>query len=346
MKIKKLTALLLSAVLVLGLTGCIGNLYENVCTVDGTDISAGLYQMAQYSAYNEALNKRADTEKSVWDQKIEDKNATDWVRDRTEVLVRRYVAVQRLARTHGVSVSTEGQESIEQLMSYWYILEENYTKMGVAQQTVYRYMSNEDLGRQLMQKVYAEGGELYVPDDELRQAYSEKYARLSFLTIPTTTSDGADLKDEVLAELDKILAALDGGKTMADVAGGKEFVDLYKLLERDYDATTGADGIQKSYLAYEQDNNQLYSEEFLASLREEKVGDFGYYLTMDGARVILYERIPTFADDSEFADMRSNIITDLKTDEYEAWLAEIYDAYPVDWALGARWYFGPKSVGS
>lgn len=346
MKMKKLAALLMSAVLALGLTGCIGNLYENVCTVDGTDISAGLYQMAQYSAYNNALTARADSEKPVWDQKIEDKNATDWVRDRTEVLVRRYVAVQRLAREHGVSVSSEGQESIEQLMSYWYILEENYTKMGIAQETVHRYMNNEDLGRQLMQAVYKEGGELYVPDDELKQAYSEKYARLSFLTIPTTTSEGTDVKDAVLAEMDKILAALKGGKSMADVAGGKEFTDLYKILERDYDASTGADSIQKSYLAYEQDNNELYSEEFLASLRSEKVGDFGYYLTMDGARIILYERIETFADDAEFADMRSNILTDLKSDEYEAWLAEIYNAYPVDWAFGARWFYGPKSVGT
>ncbi len=344
MKKLRWAALLLCAALVLGLAGCIGNLYENVCTIDGTEISAGLYQYAQYSAHNEARNLREDTDKEVWEQQIEGKGAEDWVRARAEVLLRRYVAVQRLARTHNVTTSAEGQQGIEQMMSYWSSLEEDYLRMGITQPTMFRFMNNDDLRRQLMQKVYAEGGELYVPDAELKQMYAQENARLSFLTVPLTDVDDKDMTDAVLPKIDAVLAALRGGKTMAEMAGGADFVSLYKLLKRDYDAAAASGGVQTSYLEYEQDDNTLYTEDFLREVREAKVGDFGYYITQDGKRLLLYEIIPTFASDAEFADMRSNIITDLMADEYEQWLADLYNTYPVDWAFGARWFYGPKSA--
>lgn len=343
MKLKRIFALLITGALVFGLTGCLGNAYEDVAVIDGTKISSGLYLMAQYNAYNEAKYKEGvDPEKNLWSQKVEGKNAVDWVRQRTEEILRRFVYVRRMCREKGITIDETSQQNLDQLNQYWPYLEDMYKQNGIAQTTAYRLMSTDELSRQLFEAMYAEGGELAVPDSELKTEYGEKFAHLQIISVPLNSSvDGEDVRDEVLAAVDGLLEQLRGGKTMEEIAG-KDLAKVYEILQRPYDPETGADSIFDSHIAYQPANYDTYSEEFLASLKEQKVGDYGSYVM--GATVMLYKVIPTFSDNEEFEATKATVLEQLKKDDYEEYIKGIYNAYNVEWTFGARAYFSPKKI--
>ncbi|MDL2220008.1 hypothetical protein LJC04_06770 [Ruminococcaceae bacterium OttesenSCG-928-O06] len=342
MKTKQLCALLLVAVMAFALTGCIGNLYENALTIDGTEISSGLYLMAQFTAYNEARSKVEDAEKDVLKQKIDGQSATAWIRERAEELCLKYVAVQRLCREKGITLSYEGQQSIEQMMQYWTYLEELYTENGISEGTLRRYATNEELSSQLFMALYGKDGELASPDSEMMAEYAESHAHIRYLIIPTTPLEGdADVSGDVNAAVQDLLLLLQGGKTLEEVAV-EDLPWVYDLMGRTYDVETAADSVTDSYIGYEQDNYETYTEEFLQELKAQSVGDYGLYAY--STTLLLYQKVTPFADAEEFDAMRGTVVSALKTDAYEEYLRSVYEAYPVNWVFGSRTYLSPGKI--
>lgn len=347
MKLKRLAALLLVMVMALGLlTGCIGDIYEYALSIDGTDISSGLYLMAQFTAYSEARNKVEDSD-NVLKERIEEQSATDWIRARAEELCRRYVAVQRLAREKKITLSSEGQQNAESLMQYWEYMEEMYTENGISKSTVQRYNNNGELANDLFKALYAEGGELYTPDEELKAEYAEKYAHIRFFSVPTAKlaaegeEEATDMTAEVTEITDKLVTELKGGKTLEDVAkSGQPLV--YSLLEREFDPETATDGISDSYTDLYPEDFETYSEEFLTELKNQAIGDFGSYNM--GATIILYEKVEMFADDEAWETRRDTVIQSLKQEEFEDYLRSIYEGYAVNWVFGAKTHLRPGKI--
>ncbi len=341
---KKWISLLLTLILVFSMTGCVGNAYENVGTINGVDISSGLYLMMQYVAYSEAESELGVTDMSLSRDEIDGQSAGDWISAETEKNLSRYVAVRELAREHDiVEVDTAGQNSIDQLMEYWPYLEELYWENGISQDTVLRAYTSEELARMVFEKMYGEGGEMEVAQDELQAEYAEQYAHINVISIPTTAEDGTtDVQEELLAEVDKLVEVLEGGKTLEEVAA-EDITPLYDMLGRDtYNEDAGQDNIYDSYIEYDQEEFDVYTEEFLHYLKGLEVGDFGAYNM--GSTVILYEVIPTFVDQEEYDSMFSTVLSQLRSEEYEAYLESIYSQYEMDWKFGARWYHSTSKI--
>ena len=343
LKLKKLAAPLIALLLVFSLTGCIGNLYENAGTVDGTEISSGLYLMAQYNAYNEAKNEEGiDSEKDLFKQKIDGVKASKWIESRTDELLRRYVAVRTLSRERDIEMDATGQENLQQMQQYWTYLEPTYAENGIAYTSFERYLTTDELSRQLFQQLYAKDGELAVPDDELKKEYGEKYAHIRAYSVPLNSlEEGVEVADQVLALLEKMPAMLSGGMSMETLLQ-KEMPAVYKITGRDFDPASAAGSIYSNYIAYEPDNYDTYSETFLAQLKEQKVGDFGYYNM--GSTAIVYEKTVTFADDDAFQQERETVLTRLKNEDYEDYLKSIYETYEVEWLPFVSTYFRPTKI--
>ncbi len=342
MKLKKIVSLLLAAVLAFSLTGCVGNLYEYAGTIDGEEITSGLYLMAQFTAYGEAENKVENPDKKVLSQKVEGQSATSWIRNRTEDLLRRYVLVQRMAAERDMTLSEENKSAIEQNMQYWSMLASYYEDNGISQDTWGRFMANQYLADQLFMELYGKDGEFATPDSELMKEYEEKNAQIRSISIPLTDTESNPVAnaEEVKAYVEGLVKELKGGATLETIAETK-LEAAYTLLGREFDpATSGA--INSSFIAYEQENFDVYSEEFLKTLQEQKVGDFGMYAT--DTYVLLYEKIPVFASEDDFAAMRDNVIRGLRTDAFDEYLKETYSQFPVSWRFGVRWYFSPSKI--
>lgn len=360
MKRVKWLALLLCAALCLGLTGCFENIYENAGTIDGTALPSGLYLNMQYDAFGEAETKvleqieaeegeDADTEDvNVLSKKVEGESAKKWIAARTEEMARKYVAVQRLAREHEVTLSEDNQGYVEQMAGYWEMIGENYEVNGISQESFMRTMVNEMLADELFIALYAEGGELDPGNDAMKEAYTQQNAHLRSILVPFNKTgeegeESTDLSDEVMPIAEEMKADLEAGKTAEEAAERME--EVYKLLGREYSDTTASGSVTTSYIAYELDEDEedeTYPAEFRASLKDAKVGDIG--ITKTSSLIMVYEVIPTFESEEQFEETRDSVVRSLYQEDFDAWLAEIYNAYEVKWETGARWYMRPSKI--
>lgn len=346
MKLKRIAALFMAVLMAAGFTGCIGNLYENALTVDGTDISSGLYLMAQVAAYGEAYGKVEDTAKSVLKQKVDGQSAKSWIQNRALELCKRYVAVHRMCREMEITLSSAGQQNVEYSIAYWEYDPDRaayYTDNGISVNTYRRYITNQQLSGQLFTALYGEEGEMAVSAEELKAGYAEKYSHVRYLTVPVTpqAEDGNDYSEQVYAMLDQVVESIASGKLTLEQAAREELAPIYELLGRTFDADTVADGITTAYIPYETDD-AFYPEELRAKLKGQATGDFG--ASPLGTSAVLYEVIPTFEDDTAFEDMRATVLSDLKSEAFEDYLRAIYDQYEVKWVPGAKWYFRPGKI--
>lgn len=342
MKYKKWLSLLLCLALVFGFSGCLGNAYEYAGTINGQDITSGLYLMAQNTAISEAKNKVEDSEKDLFKQKVEGVSANSWIKARTEELLRRYVCIRALCREKGISLDSTGQQNVEQTMQYWAYLEQMYMENGISQSSFERFITTDEMGRQLFAALYAEGGELAVPDSELKAEYGEKYAHVRMLSIPTSASaDGLDVRDKVTEMAREMVKKLEGGKTLEEVAV-EDVAEVYEVLMRDFDPDTAVSGIFDNYIEYDQEESETYSREELDLLKTQPVGSFGLIVTT--STVILYEKVALFADNQAYLDRRDTVVSQLKSEAFEDYLKGIYSTYEVHWKFGARWYMRPKKM--
>lgn len=343
MKTKKLVALLLCALLmVVTFSGCIGNMYKNVGTIDGTEISAGLYLMAEYNAYNDAKSLVDNPDKSVLKQKIDGEKASAWIKRKTEEKLKQYVLVHRLSRDLGISLSSDSQQAMEQTMQFWQYTADYYAELGIGQESFVRFNSNELLGNDVFNALYSEGGALYVPDSELKQEYADNNAHLRFFAIPAVSNEEGE---DVTAQLEEMAAdmvkKLQGGQTMEDVVNA-DMEKAYTLASRELTSETPEDNISTSYVSYDESSYALYSEEFVHMIKDMANGEYGYFNM--GSTILIFEKIPAFSEGDSFEDLRYNILRSLKKGEYEEYLKEQYEDFEAKWSFGARWYYRPSKI--
>ncbi len=349
-RLKLLPAALLAVAACIVFTGC-GQQYATAGTINGEEIPAGLYLSMQYSNYTTAKSKVEDSEKDVFRQKIDGESAKKWIQQQTEEKLAEYVCVEQMCFERGITLSEENQSTMQQMMSNLQGAEGLYEVNGIGTTSLMKVGVNQLLKEQLFLELYGPEGDKAVSDEALKTGYEEKNANISYIMVPrlqvTEEEEGAEAADDRLAETEavaqKMLDGLKSGKTMEEVTEAY-LPEAYEIAEREYTDTTPASAMGTSYMAYEpattaEDESDT---EYLVQLKEDKVGDFGVF-TM-GANVIVYEKIPTFADDTEFDEMRDTVLRELYFSDYEDYLRSIYEQYPIEWTTGARWYMRPGKI--
>ncbi len=344
MKKNKWVSLLLAGGLCVSLSGCIGNFYENVGTVDGQEISSGLYLNLQYDAYNYGRTLVEDTEADVFGQEVDGLSFNEWLSQETDTRLREYVAVERLSRENEVILSEEGYSYLEQMASYWEFSSEIYAENGISYDTMMRTLTNDLLKSELFLYFYGPEGELAPSDEEIRTAYDEQFGKIEYISLPyTTTGDPTEEKEaEVMAVAEELQARLEAGETLEDVAESG-VSQAYEITGREFtDASTEA-SVSSSYLEFEgDDDSAYYPQEFRSSLKDLENGTVGVHV-MDSV-ILVYEKVPNFEDDETFEAERDNVVQSLYQDDFDTYLEDIYSAYPLDFSFGARSYFSPKKI--
>lgn len=339
---RKLLALLSVSVLALFvLAGC-GNFYSKVMTIDGIEISSGLYLYYQLNAYYEARATMEDSTADVFREKIDGQSASSWIQAKAEENCRRHVAIQRLCAEHNVVLSEENRAALDEQLNYWSYMSYLYENNGIGEESFRLGAENEVMGKQLFETLYAVGGPLAPTEEEIKAAYTAQNAHLRYISVPLTKTDYSAYEnpEEIVGKVDEMLAELKGGATLEDVANGK-LVGIYELLGRDFTGTTPDEVIYDSFFNYEE-SDEYYTEEFLTGLKALSVGSFGTY-RMETS-IMLYEVIPAFESDEDYETRRPDIIVSLYTETHDDWLAEIYNAYPVSKVFGAQNYYSPKKI--
>lgn len=206
--LKKLTAAALALAMCLSLAGCYDE--NNTWAAKSGDVTLPIGSYIYYlnSAYSEAAAKvSSDTE--VLKATIEDKDATAWIKDRAMEYLDAYFYIENKFNELGLELTDEEKaEAQTNTSNTWAYYKTTFETNGIAQSSFHQAYSLYNMKYQkVMEALYSEGGELAIPEDELKTYFTENYYTYEYFYAPLTKTgeDGnsEDLNDDEKAELKK-----------------------------------------------------------------------------------------------------------------------------------------------
>ena len=275
--LKKTAAGILALAVTVSMCGCGDNGY--LMTVDGMDIRNGIYLSFQQSAYNDAYSKIEEQNSSddsssgtseidVFSENVENKSASDWIKEKTLKDVRKFVAVQRVCEENGIALTEdEIAEMNSDLQSTWneenmyiqYVFGfdtagEYYESLGVGMDSLREIRRANALSDKLFLYYYDADGVYPVTEDEINGYLTENYAAVKLLTLNLTNYKGEALESDE----DKAVVKAKANSYAERLNNGESFIDV----KYDFDLAAAQDKARASAeSAYTEDNEENLSEE-------------------------------------------------------------------------------------
>lgn len=199
--LKRAAAALLALAMCAGLAGCYSEDKAWSARLGDDTMPIGGYIYYLTSAYSEAAGK-VSTENSVLGSAIDGQDAEEWVRDRALDYLYSYYYVQQKFDELGLSLSDEEQDEMASSVSaLWSYNKTYFEEMGIARSSFEKTYAafNQKLSK-LLPAMYGKGGELEIPEADLKEYYVNGYTYYQSFSIPLTKTDeegnSVDLTDE------------------------------------------------------------------------------------------------------------------------------------------------------
>lgn len=313
MKLKRITTLLLAAVIAAGTTvvGC-GAMDPDaqVASVNGTSISLGLANyMAQFSAveYDTFYMSYFGTDMWKKDPAGSGKTMTQTVKDNTLEKLQEYYLLEEHMGDYGVVLTEEETSAIEAAAAQFMAdnAGEAAEAMGATEQYVKEFLRLNTLQKKMYDAIIGDV-DTNVPDEECAQK-TFSYVRVS----KTATGDDKDSKDEKQAAAE----AKEKAQKILDAAllGSQE--DPLEAAAKDHDANKLTCSYGNKDLN-EDDNSTYLEQEVLQAAEKLGEGEFAKDIidTENSYYVIRMDSL----DDKEAAELeRESIISERERDLYE-----------------------------
>lgn len=245
-RIKKIIAAALAAVMLAGTTACSNDVSWSAKKGDVT-ISPGAYIFSIFNAYSSATYQDGiDTSKNIMDQKIDGKDANEWILEEASNNIKRIFLINDKMEELGLSLTDEELEAAHQTGdSVWTTYSTLFTSHGISRESfdlIYGELPAKN--RKVFQKIYGKGGSKEVPEEELKQYIEENYTDFSMIgasiykenTDSSSDSSGSSnmtaMSDDEKKELQNTLKGYtdkikDGSMTMQEAADAyKKYADL------------------------------------------------------------------------------------------------------------------------
>lgn len=231
-KLKKFSAVLLAALLMLSTVACSSD-KSWAAKNSSLTVPIGSYICYMYSEYNNASSKVSDTSKPVLSQKIDGKDAKSWIREKALTDVKTLFVIDSKMKELNLKLSDAETNSVSSsAASKWEQYGTQFEKWGVSRSSfsLSFYETSQKLEK-IFDAVYGKGGKNAVPDSELKDYYVKNYSDFSYISMPLYTSSAsgkvaamsADAKKKAESEFDGYVAKIKAGKmTMQQAA------DAYK----------------------------------------------------------------------------------------------------------------------
>lgn len=297
---KRYAALAAAVVCAASLTGCSDNGYMG--TVDGMEIRNGVYLSQMMTAYNSANSAAYDAKEEAGDtseiedlfaETIDGVSAEEWIKTETVELVKRYVAVEKLFDSKGLSLSDEERSEItENVNDNWDSASINYYGFSLSIQTIYGYptlgeyyesigigkdsMKDMELNAlkedQLFLDYFTNDEEAKVSEEEIDAYLSDNYANVKYIQVPFKDYAGISLDEEDDAE--EIAALKARAQSYVDrFNAGESIIDIMyeqDLINAQNDAMVDAETALEADDAEQPEDFDAYMEEAKNSATAEK----------------------------------------------------------------------------
>lgn len=297
---KRYAALAAAVVCAASLTGCSDNGYMG--TVDGMEIRNGIYLSQMMTAYNSANSTAYDAKEEAGDtseiedlfaETIDGVSAEEWIKTETLELVKRYVAVEKLFDSKGLSLSDEERsEIIENVNDNWDSESINYYGFSLSVQTIYgyptlgEYYESIGIGKDSMKDMelnalkedelfidyFTNDEEAKVSEEEINAYLSDNYANVKYIQVPFKDYAGISLDEEKDAE--EIAALKARAQSYVDrFNAGESIIDIMyeqDLIDAQNDAMVDAETALEADDAEQPEDFDAYMEEAKNSATAKK----------------------------------------------------------------------------
>lgn len=225
--VSKILAVVLCLCLALSFASC-GEDTTWVIKNDQNTVSAGQYLYYLMNAYASASGKVSDSSKDVLSQQVEEKDASEWIKESAMESARMYLEIEKMFAEEGLTLDDADTAYIDQYVVYmWAYYSEIYEKNGISDKTLREVMVNSTKSGKLFDHLYGEGGAREIPVEDVKKSINENYAKTKSIVLSLNNLDGK-LRDE--ATIAKIKALAEKYKTQLNDEGA----DIDRLLV-DYD---------------------------------------------------------------------------------------------------------------
>lgn len=225
--VSKILAVVLCLCLALSFASC-GEDTTWVIKNDQNTVSAGQYLYYLMNAYASASGKVSDSSKDVLSQQVEEKDASEWIKESAMESARMYLEIEKMFAEEGLTLDDADTAYIDQYVVYmWAYYSEIYEKNGISDKTLREVMLNSTKSGKLFDHLYGEGGAREIPVEDVKKYINENYAKTKSIVLSLNNLDGK-LRDE--ATIAEIKALAEKYKTQLNDEGA----DIDRLLV-DYD---------------------------------------------------------------------------------------------------------------
>lgn len=263
-KFRKLAAASLAIVCTASMCGCSDSGY--IGTVNGIEIPNGMYIFyVAVNGYSEAASKikeeQGDTlgtaEVTVFNNTIEGKSASAWLKDHAVEKLRRYAAIEDKFNEFGLSLTDDEKSKIDSTISsldddlgfyaQYYGLSsgessfgEHYENMGIGKSTLRLITESGYKENAVFMHYYDTDGLTPVTDDEINSYITENYASVKLLKLSFTDYQGLVLKEDADIQEVKDLAQKYADR-FNETGDWSEIQYDYDLRQAQFDAWVSAD---------------------------------------------------------------------------------------------------------
>ncbi len=265
--VKRITALVMVAVLSLSLAGCIHKKNEIAVTIGDNEFTSAYYMCALINANMEGKQKvyeslTADEQKEAIDyfsKKIEKKNFVDWVEDRAIEILKDIASYKSLSAKNKVKLSddlkSEAEQNVTTMWDY-YGYSAYYEPNGVSRDTYAKFTEDSSYSEAYFQYLYGKGGTKELGEGKVTKEITKNYVLLDKISITYETDATAEEKAAAKGKLDEYAAQIKKGE--------KTFIQIYQA------------------------HNEM-SEEEIADIADDKDAPVNTYATVSGAEGTSFE---------------------------------------------------------
>lgn len=313
---KKFLYLILTFSLMISISAC-GKVDKSwAVKYEKTTISMGIYVFYLKESYNKALEKLANdnmTPETLEASSIEEKSASDWIKDDALDSCKEYIVITILFAEYKLSFSEEELKKMdENTDSVWEDSGEELSKWGTREDfhnafSVFYYKRNK-----LYEHLYGEGKFRALSDEEILDYYKKNYVSLSrFSKVFTGDSEEenqATVSDEEKSKMDKqfqeyVDSINNGSKTFDQVVGE------FKSSENTAEDPVTTENINLKDESMEDDFVKMITE-----LEPNKAT----YSSVNDIFILLYKNdINAHLPDLSNEDSKKEIVESIKLDEFD-----------------------------
>lgn len=229
---KAIVAVFMVIIIVCNLVGCSSAKKAWSAKSGDETLPIGTYIYFLAYASSEAGTLVENKEASVLSQRIEDKDAATWIKDRAKHYVEYLFAINKMMEDRGFSLTEEEIENTKAAAAqYWSQMSELLTSYGVAKSSFERVVIEEAMTEKVFEAIYGEDGEIGADEKVLSDYFEKNYTSYEYAIITLSTKDAQGntviLKDDELAKtIEEVTGwAEDYNSGKIDKAG---FIEKYK----------------------------------------------------------------------------------------------------------------------